>query len=85
MEYHGFILLYTYKSVDTLHEQTNKPPFLCALSSDDKAVWKVTSGKLLTRQAIRKEIYYVQKIEALVISRNEVLYACPKDVSGLEN
>jgi hypothetical protein len=26
-----------------------------------RAIWKVTSGELLTKQAVKKEIYYTQK------------------------
>jgi hypothetical protein len=58
------------------------------------AVRKVTSGKLLTKQAMRKKILYTKnmyilkllinsvttKIEALITSGNVFLYACPKEV-----
>jgi hypothetical protein len=59
-----------------------------------RAVWKVTSGKLLPRQAMKEKNYYIQiilkrflnivtaRIEALV-SRNKFLYARVKEVCRL--
>jgi hypothetical protein len=62
-----------------------------------RAIRKVTSGELLTKQAMRKKMYYVQKntyilklllnvvtprIEALA-SRCKLLYACVKEVCCL--
>jgi hypothetical protein len=61
------------------------------------AIQKVTSGKLLTKQAIRKKVLYTKNmyilklllnivtatIEALVVSGNKSLYACVKEVCRL--
>jgi hypothetical protein len=63
-----------------------------------RAIWKVTSGELLTKQATRIFFYYIQKtqyifklllfmvtarIEALAISGNMFLYARVKEVCCL--
>jgi hypothetical protein len=58
-----------------------------------KAIWKVTSSELLTKQAMRKKLlctknmYILElflsivtaRIQALVISGNKFLYACVKE------
>jgi hypothetical protein len=58
-----------------------------------RAIWKVTSGELLTKQAMRKKIMYILKLflnaavttrtEAPVVSGNKVLFACVKEVCRL--
>jgi hypothetical protein len=63
-----------------------------------RAIRKVTSGELLKKQAMQKNIYiytkntYILKlllnvvaagIEALVVSRNTLLYVCVKEVCHL--
>jgi hypothetical protein len=62
-----------------------------------RAIWKVTSGELLTKQAMRKKILYTKNmyilklllnvittgIEAPVMSGYKFLYACVKKVCCL--
>jgi hypothetical protein len=63
-----------------------------------RAIWKVTSGELLMKQAMRKKILlyttnmYILKlplnivtagIEALVVTGSKFLYACVKEVCCL--
>jgi hypothetical protein len=69
-------------------------------SPNTRAIRKVTSGDLLTKQAMRSKCYYVQKntyifklllyivtagIEALVISGNTFLYAFVKEACVLSH
>jgi hypothetical protein len=62
-----------------------------------RASGKVTSGELLTKQAMRKKILYAKnmhilklllyivtaRIEVLAVSGNKILYACVKEVCCL--
>jgi hypothetical protein len=62
-----------------------------------RAIRKVTSGELLSKQAMRKKLLYTKNtyirklllnivtagIEALVVLGNEFLYACVKEVCRL--
>jgi hypothetical protein len=59
-----------------------------------RAIWKVTSSELLTKQAMRKKLLYIKntyilklllnkvtaEMEALVALGNKFLYACVKEV-----
>jgi hypothetical protein len=69
------------------------------MSRNRRAIQKVTSGKLLTRQATIKKLYYIQKnayilklllnivtarTEALVISGNKFMHACVKKSAACE-
>jgi hypothetical protein len=62
-----------------------------------RAIWKVSSSKLLTKQAMRKKLFYTKNmyilklhlsvvivgINTLVSSGNKFLYACVKEICRL--
>jgi hypothetical protein len=62
-----------------------------------RAIWKVTSSELITKQAMRKEIINIKntcilkvlfsvitiRIEALVVPEHEFLYTCVNEVCRL--
>jgi hypothetical protein len=69
----------------------------CEYSDDTRAIRKVDSGELLTKQAMRKKVLHTKityilklllslvtaRIEAVVVSGNKFLYAYIKEVCRL--
>jgi hypothetical protein len=65
--------------------------------TNTRAIWTVTSGELLTKQAMKKKLLYTKityivkfllnvvtaRTEALAISGNTFLYTCVKEVCHL--